>query len=82
MTIYAIFIIIVYFLPAIVAACRGYHQQNPVFILNPFFGWTLIGWVVCLAWKHSSWLSFFVSTQGGLNGTKIHGPGPGWFAIA
>jgi Superinfection immunity protein len=39
-----------YFLPTIVAVRRGHRKQNPIFILNLFLGWTLIGWVVCLAW--------------------------------
>jgi hypothetical protein len=53
-TIIAIIAIIGYFLPAIVAWRRGHPQQNPIFIINLFFGWTLIGWVVCLAWSVSA----------------------------
>jgi hypothetical protein len=26
----------------------------PIFILNLFFGWSLLGWVICLAWSFSS----------------------------
>lgn len=39
----------IYFLPAIVAANRQ-RAVGGVFVLNLFLGWTLIGWVVALAW--------------------------------
>jgi Superinfection immunity protein len=40
----------IYFAPALVAFFR--HQQNRRFILalNFLFGWTVIGWIICLAW--------------------------------
>jgi|SaaInl85LU_5_DNA_1037374.scaffolds.fasta_scaffold28880_3 hypothetical protein len=40
-----------YFIPAIVADRRGHRQTVPLFIVNLFFGWTLLGWVGCLAWS-------------------------------
>jgi len=43
----------VYFLPYIVAAIRQHPQQAPLFLVNLFLGWTLVGWVVALAW--ASW---------------------------
>ena len=46
----AIFILCVYFLPAIIAALRRHHNQNAIFLTNLFFGWTVIGWVVALIW--------------------------------
>lgn len=39
-----------YFLPAMIASNRRHKNASPIFILNLFFGWTLIGWVGCLAW--------------------------------
>lgn len=45
-----------YFLPTIIAAARE-HAQGPVFALNLFLGWTLIGWVAALVWavtEHSA----------------------------
>ena len=44
----AIFILCVYFLPALIAALRRHHNQNAIFLTNLFFGWTVIGWVVAL----------------------------------
>lgn len=37
----------VYFLPAWIA--RKKHNASSVFVVNLFFGWTLIGWVIALA---------------------------------
>lgn len=38
-----------YFLPTIVAVVRKVTNQGSVAVINLFFGWTLIGWVVALA---------------------------------
>jgi len=41
---------ILYFLPFLTAFMR-YHQNSlPIFIVNVFFGWTLIGWISALIW--------------------------------
>jgi hypothetical protein len=51
-TIFLILILVVgfvlYFLPTL--AARGKQCFGSVLVLNLFLGWTLIGWVVALAW--------------------------------
>ena len=42
-----------YLLPAAIASARHHRNAGPIFIVNLVFGWTLIGWVVCLAWAFS-----------------------------
>ena len=42
-----------YFLPAFMAYRRN-RQPAAVFILNLFFGWTLVGWVAALIWAASN----------------------------
>ncbi|HYJ44069.1 MAG TPA: superinfection immunity protein [Xanthobacteraceae bacterium] len=42
-----------YFLPTIVALDRRHQQRWPIVILNALLGWTLIGWIVALAWSAS-----------------------------
>ena len=37
-----------YFLPWF--ACKNPRILSSLFIMNLFFGWTVIGWVACLAW--------------------------------
>lgn len=44
----------IYLLPAIVALNRAHPNGMPIFIVNLFFGWTLLGWVICLAWAFSA----------------------------
>ena len=43
-------ICVVYFLPWLVAKMRGMSGSGGVFVLNLFLGWTLLGWVIALAW--------------------------------
>lgn len=39
-----------YFLPTIAAYQRRHRNKEPIFIVNLFFGWTFLGWVIALAW--------------------------------
>lgn len=38
------------FLPTLVAKFRNHPNTFPIFLTNLFFGWTFIGWVICLIW--------------------------------
>ena len=42
----------IYFLPSLVA--NNKENANGVYILNLFFGWTFLGWVLALIWAVSS----------------------------
>lgn len=42
-------LIAMFFLPTIVAGARG-HNALAIFLLNFFFGWTVIGWFAALIW--------------------------------
>ena len=42
-------IVLVYFLPALLAGKQHPHRMA-LFLINLFFGWTLVVWVGCLAW--------------------------------
>ena len=43
-----------YFLPTIIAIFRNHHQCGVIIVINLFFGWTFIGWVISLAWSVSA----------------------------
>lgn len=43
--------IIFYFIPAIIAYARRHKHREPIGILNLIFGWTGVGWIVCLIWS-------------------------------
>ena len=47
-------VLALYFLPWLVALGRKHAETVPIFILNFFLGWSLIGWVVALAWAFTS----------------------------
>ncbi|HEU5366662.1 MAG TPA: superinfection immunity protein [Hanamia sp.] len=49
----AIFLLVIYFLPTIVASNRYHPNKLPIFIINLFLGFTLLGWVISLAWACS-----------------------------
>jgi hypothetical protein len=40
--------LLLYFLPSIIG--RNKKNATAIFIVNLFLGWTLVGWVVALAW--------------------------------
>jgi hypothetical protein len=41
-----------FFYPTIVAFKRGTHTRWWVLVLNLFFGWTMVGWFICLLWAY------------------------------
>ncbi|HJY79591.1 MAG TPA: superinfection immunity protein [Candidatus Binatia bacterium] len=48
--IFLIFLIVLYFAPAINAVLRKHKARTPITVLNAFLGWTFIGWVA-LIWS-------------------------------
>ena len=49
--IFVILLIAFYFLPTIIGFIRKKKNAAAILVVNFFFGWTLIGWVVALAWS-------------------------------
>jgi hypothetical protein len=45
---------VAYFVPTIVAYARGHRQKLAITMLNIFGGWTIIGWVIPLAWASTT----------------------------
>jgi hypothetical protein len=43
-------VVLLYFLPSIVASKRDHPQLVAIIALNVLLGWTLIGWVAALVW--------------------------------
>lgn len=42
---------LLYFMPTYVATFRKVKHQNKIATLNWLVGWTLIGWILLLAWS-------------------------------
>jgi hypothetical protein len=38
------------FLPTLVARSRNHPNTPAIFLVNLFFGWTFLGWVIALIW--------------------------------
>ncbi len=47
-------VFMVYFLPAIVAECRGHRSAGAVFVLNLLLGWSGLFWIIALVWASNS----------------------------
>lgn len=50
--IFLLFIFSLYFMPTLVAVQKKKINVPAIFILNLFFGWTMIGWVGALIWAY------------------------------
>jgi hypothetical protein len=46
-------LISLYFLPWIIAGLNEHSKTASIGIINFFFGWTFVGWVIALAWSVS-----------------------------
>lgn len=51
---WSIILAAIYFLPTFIAYRRNHHNRVPILVINVFFGWSLVGWVACLAWSLTS----------------------------
>jgi len=49
-----ILFVFLYFLPTVVAAARKHNNGGPILLVNLFFGWSVIGWLVALIWSFTS----------------------------
>lgn len=47
-------VIIMYFIPWMIAGGRNHPQIGSIAVINVFLGWTLVGFVIALAWACSS----------------------------
>lgn len=47
-------ILALYALPSIVAFKRKHKSKMAILIVNLFLGWTLVGWVIALAWSFTA----------------------------
>jgi hypothetical protein len=43
----------VFWMPTIVAVLNNHPNTLMIFLINMFFGWTLIGWLVAMIWARN-----------------------------
>jgi hypothetical protein len=46
-----VLLLILYFVPSLVALMRGHLSAAAIFVLNLVFGWTFVGWIIALIWS-------------------------------
>jgi hypothetical protein len=39
-----------YFAPSLAAKAHAHRNYMPIFLINFFFAWTLLGWVIAMIW--------------------------------
>lgn len=44
----------IYFLPTLVAWDRRHRERTPIFLVNLFFGWSVLGWIIAFIWSFTS----------------------------
>ena len=44
----------IYFLPFLLGLVRKHKSVGGIFVVNLFFGWTIVGWILALAWAASN----------------------------
>ena len=44
-------IVVMYFLPALIASRRCHHNSAAILALNLLLGWTVFGWVLAFIWS-------------------------------
>ena len=42
--------IVAYFIPGIIAVIRRHRKATSIFLVNLFFGWSVLGWIFALVW--------------------------------
>ena len=43
-------VVALYLLPTTVAVARSHNKRRAIFLLNFLLGWSVIGWIVAMAW--------------------------------
>ena len=54
---------LIYFFPTIVVLNRNHRSTGAIFVVNLFLGWTLLGWVVALAWSFTNPMQEVINSQ-------------------
>lgn len=43
--------IVIYFIPSLIAFSRKHNNRVAILVCNFLFGWTFLGWGICLVWS-------------------------------
>jgi len=68
-------VVVVYFLPSLVALGRRNPDINSVFLINLWLGWTIIGWITAIGWaldRKNQTVGCSAPGRGGLRGAIVN----------
>lgn len=68
--------LLLYFLPAIIAFVRGHQSRIAILLVNFFFGWSGLGWIIALIWSLSRVYYYYRDDWG--PPPWYRGPGARW----
>ena len=60
---FLILMLLLYFLPSLIAGIRSHNNLNSILVLNLLLGWTVLGWIVALVWALGNGASRQQSTE-------------------
>ena len=49
-----ILLVVLSFLPTVIALLRGHHNSFAIFLTNLLLGWTVVGWIIALIWSFTA----------------------------
>ena len=52
----AILLLVLYFVPTILAKKLHMKDASSIFYVNLVFGWTVLGWILALMWVMTEWI--------------------------
>jgi hypothetical protein len=64
-----------YLLPSIIAFCREHDRTSSIIVLNFLIGWTLLGWVLALAWACTQTIPRHIPRRSIANTSRSPPPG-------
>jgi hypothetical protein len=53
-SVWLVVLLVGYLAPILIASHREHPQLGPISVVNIFLGWTVLGWVIALAWSCSA----------------------------
>ena len=66
-----VLIIVVYFVPALIAKKRDTENLEAIFLVNLVFGWTVLGWIAALIWAIVEKAKFKSSIEDSWDGPTV-----------
>ncbi len=53
-TVLAVSVLVLYFVPTILAFCLHHHSRKAILVVNLLSGWTVIGWAIAAVWSSTA----------------------------